>query len=295
MPRGRVAQRARPGVENGVGDGEIVRRILVEIELCVQAGHHFGRRRQTIIWRAGIFAAHQRRLPADRRQQAADRSGEERCRHAVTADVQQVKPDVLLVEAEDIEHVAGQLLARLVQPFDIDSVRFRRLFRQKRLLKGGRGVEILAQAVIGASQFLIQRFQLLIVRIQLLLQRDDALADLNPGTEFAPVERLDDEIVGAGVEAVQHIGFFGSAGQEDGVDVVRVGLRAQAADDLDAFHFRHVPVENGQLRRVVYLEFLQCLEAIIDGDHFVSQFLHGVLHETQGTGIVVGYENFHFI
>ena len=67
-------------------------------------------------------------------------------------------------------------------------------------------------------------------------------------------DRLGEIVVGAGVEAGDHV-FLGVAAGEHhdvGEGVIRVALHAAA--DVDAVHARHLPIENRQPRRVVPLQ-----------------------------------------
>src|SRR5258707_794449 len=78
-----------------------------------------------------------------------------------------------------------------------------------------------------------------------------AQADL----QFIGVERLGDVVVGARFHALDKIFSLTLGRKEKNVDVRGTASLAHLAANLDAIHLRHHPVENGQPRRVLLLQF----------------------------------------
>jgi hypothetical protein len=83
---------------------------------------------------------------------------------------------------------------------------------------------------------------------QVLLFQDDALSGLEPGLQDARRYRLADEVVSPAAEHGSQIVFVIQNGQHDDVQLPPLGQGAQAADQLQAVHFRHGQIGNHQLR-----------------------------------------------
>src|SRR4051812_2082261 len=65
--------------------------------------------------------------------------------------------------------------------------------------------------------------------------------------ELAGAERLDDVVVGAGLEALLDVRLLGASGQHDDRQTVHVGVGAQGAGSVQAAHAGHHHVENHQV------------------------------------------------
>ncbi len=65
--------------------------------------------------------------------------------------------------------------------------------------------------------------------------------------QFDHGERLDDIVVGAGVEAADTVALFRARRQHDDRQVAGIALGTQAAADLDARHLGHHPVADQQV------------------------------------------------
>ena len=86
---------------------------------------------------------------------------------------------------------------------------------------------------------------------QPLLQRQHADAGVDPRAQLRGAERLDQVVVGAGVEARDHVFGGVAAGQKDHVHRGAGGIAADAAAQFRAVEARHLPVHDRQRRRVV--------------------------------------------
>ena len=60
----------------------------------------------------------------------------------MAADIEQVKADVAVIDAERVESVARELITRAVRPRNVDLVILRQAARQQGALNTGRGIEI---------------------------------------------------------------------------------------------------------------------------------------------------------
>src|SRR6195952_1210163 len=69
----------------------------------------------------------------------------------------------------------------------------------------------------------------------------------DPGGQLAGAERLDDVVVGAGLEPLLDVGLLGACGQHDDRQAVHVGVGTQGAGSVQATHAGHHHVENHQV------------------------------------------------
>ena len=69
----------------------------------------------------------------------------------------------------------------------------------------------------------------------------------DPRGELARAERLDDVVVGAGLEALLDVGLLGAGGQHDDRQAVHVGVLPQRAGGVEAAHAGHHHVEDDQV------------------------------------------------
>ncbi len=127
---------------------------------------------------------------------------------------------------------------------------------------------------------------------QPLLQRHDALARSQARAQFDDVERLDQEVVGAGVEAGHAVFTAIARGQQDHVDVV-LALGARAAADFEAVGIRHHPVEDRQARAVGRQHGRQRRLAVGNGHDLVPEPDERLLEQPARDRVVVGYQDSH--
>src|ERR1700712_226496 len=69
----------------------------------------------------------------------------------------------------------------------------------------------------------------------------------DPRRKLPRAERLDDVVVGAGLEALLDVGLLGAGGQHDDRQTVHVGVGTQGAGSVQAAHAGHHHVENHQV------------------------------------------------
>src|SRR5437868_5816428 len=67
-------------------------------------------------------------------------------------------------------------------------------------------------------------------------------ANLDARAKFGVVERFDDIMIGAGLEALDYLLLFGAGGEEDDVGGLQSRVRPGAPADFDAVEARHQPI-----------------------------------------------------
>ena len=174
-------------------------------------------------------------------QYPAEGGGQQRCRYAVAAHIQQVKRECMLIDAQDVENVARHKLGRAEQPVKSYSAKLLYLLGNQASLYSGRRLKILFDDVVG---FL----ELAVLLLQGALQGDDAGGGVDARFEFLLVKRFADKIVGSRLQAGYQVVGHVAGGKEYDVNVVRHVGRADAAAQADPVQFRHHPVGNDDVR-----------------------------------------------
>ena len=119
VPGGDVAELPGRGVQDPVDHrGELLGR-RVEREEPVQPGGDLGGRRDVRACPDVAVPDQDRGRLRGRREEAAQRHRQQGRRDAVAADVQDVKPDLAVAERDDVQAVAGQLVAGPVDPGEV--------------------------------------------------------------------------------------------------------------------------------------------------------------------------------
>ena len=125
-------------------------------------------------------------------------------------------------------------------------------------------------------------------------QREDALAGANADAQFLRLERLADEVVGAGVEALDDILRSPPRGQEDDVHISAGVAVSDVPAQLDARHFRHFPVGNDQAIRAAP-QHLQGLATVAGRSHLVAEVGQRFGQHLRGETVVIYNEDSHGI
>src|SRR5712691_11596180 len=128
---------------------------------------------------------------------------------------------------------------------------------------------------------------------QALLQLQDPAAGAEPDRKLMDVERLRDVVVGTGVHPFDQVLLAVASGEQDRVDVWRVGPFPEATAEIDAVEPGHHPVEDGEPRGVVPRQDLPGLVPIAGTDHLVPGPGQDRLQEPTGHTVVLGDQDPH--
>ena len=107
------------------------------------------------------------------------------------------------------------------------------------------------------------------------------------------IERLDDVVVGAGVEAGDQVAAALARGEQHQVHVGERQLGADAAAHLGAVHLRHHPVENGERRRGGRAQVIPRVGAVRDDGDVELPALERPRQDFRRHPVVVGYQSMH--
>ncbi len=77
-------------------------------------------------------------------------------------------------------------------------------------------------------------------------------------------------IVGSGRHSLHHFCDSLSGCEEDDISCYFPGRLTQPAADFRSLHRGHHPIENGKMRRIVFLQSMPGFEAVADGNDLVS-------------------------
>ena len=127
---------------------------------------------------------------------------------------------------------------------------------------------------------------------QVMLQADDPLARAEPDPQLVPVERLGQEIIGAGLHALDQVLLLGFRGQEDGVDIAGPLRRADAPEQSRAVQLGHHPVGDDHGEEAG-LEEAPGLGPVLRRGDLVPPLLEVVLQQPPGDRIVVRDQDLH--
>jgi HPt (histidine-containing phosphotransfer) domain-containing protein len=130
------------------------------------------------------------------------------------------------------------------------------------------------------------------VAVQAAVQRRHARGAHEHPLELVAAQRLEDDVVGAGLHRAQRLVLVGARGQHDHVRVRDVVLAADAPRQLGAVHPRHLPVGDHDVRRDLG-EALPRLRAVLRERALVAEPLDGSGDEQAGARVVVGDEDVH--
>ena len=78
----------------------------------------------------------------------------------------------------------------------------------------------------------------------------DTFAGGEPGVQLIRIDGFDEIIVGARLEAVEHLLLAATAGHQDDIRIGLFGLLPQRLADADPVHPRHDPVEHRKRGRI---------------------------------------------
>ena len=123
-------------------------------------------------------------------------------------------------------------------------------------------------------------------------ERQDALARVNADAEFLRFERLADEVVGAGVQALDDVLRSPPRGQQNDVDVAAGISLANVPAQFDSGHPRHFPVENHQAIRAAPHQF-QGLEAVSGRGHLVPDLRKRICQDVRGDVVIIDDQDAH--
>jgi hypothetical protein len=149
-------------------------------------------------------------------------------------------------------------------------------------------LDVSAGFIIAALGQLGQREQRHVAR----LQGENPLGGLQTDEQLVGIQGLVEEIVGAGAQAFHALLGALAAGQHDHVDIAGNIFPPRRAAQLDAVHFRHVPIGDDQ-PDLALVQDLHGLAPIVGGDHGVAHVGHRVGHDAQGEIIIIHNKNLH--
>ncbi len=138
----------------------------------------------------------------------------------------------------------------------------------------------------------VQLFELAAVVVQLVVQGGDAFGGDEPGLDQERIDGLDEEIIGTGLHALEHVGPFAHCRRDDRVRVAVGGAGANPPAQLGPVDARHHPVGDEHVDRPRLQEEPGLVA--VDGDEtFVSESLHDRFHDESRRRFVVGDQHPH--
>src|SRR6266496_6104945 len=126
---------------------------------------------------------------------------------------------------------------------------------------------------------------------QAVLKIQNAFANSQPCAQFVAVERLGEVVIGAGVEPTDNVLAIIFAGDQQNVLITRALLAANSAAQFRPINFRHDPVQNQQLRRLLLLQNVPGASAVFGDQDFVPPILKPTLQNPAKHGIVFCYQD----
>ena len=241
---GDVAELPGRGVQDPVDQRRELLGRRVEGEEPVQAGGDLGGRRDVGPIPVVPVPDQDRGRLRRRREETAQRHRQQGRRDAMAADVQDVEPDLAVAERDDVQAVAGQLVAGPVDPGEVRARDARDLAGQERLLDPRRRLQVAGHPVVGLRQ---SRVGLL----QLDLQAAELQVGLDTRVQFFHLERLGDVIHPADGERLHLVQVLVEGADEDDGDPPEVFIGLQVLAHLIAVHLRHVDVQQDQVRGIL--------------------------------------------
>ena len=160
----------------------------------------------------------------------------------MAADIQDVKPDLAIAERDDVQAIAGQLVAGLVDPGEVRARDARHLAGQERLLDPCRRLQVAGHPVVGLRQ---SRVGLL----QLDLQAAELQVRLDTRVQFFHLKRLGDVIHPADGKRLHLVEVLVEGADEDDGNSLERFIGLQVLAHLIAVHLRHIDVQQDQVRR----------------------------------------------
>src|SRR5688572_21894627 len=129
----------------------------------------------------------------------------------MTADVQDVQPDLTIVQGNDVQAISGKFVAGPINPSEVRPTNARRLAGQERLLDFGRRLQVTGHPVVGLQQ---SRVGLL----QLDLQAAELQMRLDTRVQFLHLKRLGDVVHPAGGKGLYFVELLRESADEDDGD-----------------------------------------------------------------------------
>ncbi len=127
---------------------------------------------------------------------------------------------------------------------------------------------------------------------EVMLEADDPLPRAKPDPQLVPVERLGQEIIGAGLHALDQVLLLGFRRQEDGIDIAGPLGRADPPDQSRAVQLGHHPVGDDHGEEAA-IEEAPGLGPVLGRRHLVPPLLEVVLKQPPRDRIVVRDQDLH--
>ena len=197
----------------------------------------------------------------------------------MAADVQDVEPDLAIAERDDVQAVAGQLVAGPVDPGEVRARDARRVAGQERLLDPRRRLQVAGHPAVGLRQ---PRVGLL----QLDLQAAELQVGLDARVQFFHLERLGEVIHPADGEGLHLVQLLGEGADEDDGDPLELVVGLEVFAHLVAVHLRHVDVQQDQVRGIAPRRQQRQLAAGDRADLIPAVLEHAGQHLEIGGGVV---------
>ncbi|OPZ21680.1 MAG: hypothetical protein BWZ10_00495 [candidate division BRC1 bacterium ADurb.BinA364] len=120
-----------------------------------------------------------------------------------------------------------------------------------------------------------------------------ARSDCQPAAQFAGIDGLGQEIVGAGVQPGDHVPLGGSAGHDNRIDIRPGFALLDRAAKRHSVHHRHFPVHQSDFGRLIGLDALPRVLAVASRFHFIAEIGDRLLQQEALHFVIVDYQYFH--
>ena len=132
-------------IERGAQEGEVLPRVGIDRKLPVQLPRYVGWRKNPTQCRYG---------PGSRRERSRESDGLQGGRHAMSTDVEQAKPNVIIVDDEHVEAIAREWLTRFERPCEMHPADARQGLREQRFLDRRCRVQVTSDSAVGVAQLM---------------------------------------------------------------------------------------------------------------------------------------------
>jgi hypothetical protein len=105
------------------------------------------------------------------------------------------------------------------------------------------------------------------------------------------IKRLGEVIIRTQFEAPEEILFLAARGKQKHIDIGSAFALAESLANLDAFHPRHHPIQDGQTWSVRGVEKAQGLQSVRNNRHVITPLREIGLEQPTGNGVVLGDQN----
>ena len=207
-------------------------------------------------------------------------------------DVEVIKPQIAIVQAEKIEDVAADLGRGQEQPGQGERGRHVRILRQEAGLQSRCGPEILLDPVERGMELAVGFFELAVARGELAFEAQDALGGTQPDAQLLEVERLGQEVIGTRGHALDQVVLVVARGQEDEVGVMVPLHGADPSAELQPVDLGHHPVADDQTDRLA-LEDLPGLAAVAGRYDLMPPTLEQAPEDLPRVACIVGNQDTH--